>query len=114
MLWVKRWNSYDPAEDIGNFPGPYMALLGEQDDVVPLENQILAYRAIAAKNGKTNLSILVIPSVRHSMEHGSQWRELPYNSDVGGRPHYYKFDRVAYGAMDGILQFLEAYGILVP
>lgn len=114
QLWVNRWNNYDPAEAIGTFEGPWLGILGQADPVVPWQTQLEAYRRIAAQSGKTNIDVVLIPSAGHGLEHGSQQRELPYSQARGGRPAYYKFDRVAYGAVSAIPEFMRRWGILEP
>lgn len=111
-LWVNRFRNYDPAEDLAAFEGPFLSVLGENDDVVPWQTQIPRFKKIFGDAGKTNYRIVVAKAAGHGMEHGPTVRTLGYNRELRARPYYYKFDRVAYGAIHEIVQFLKDYKII--
>ena len=109
-LWVQRF-SYDPGEDLKEFKGPYLAIFGEEDNVVPYEIQIARLKELMKEAGKTNYDAKVVWAGSHGLEHGHKLREIP--SDRSRSPQYYfKFDRVGYGAVEYIIEFLEKYDVV--
>jgi len=100
-LWVQRFR-YNPTGDIIAYPGPYLAIFGEDDFIVPYKKQIRRLDDLMSKTEKTNYKAIVIPKAGHGLEHGSLSRELIPNTT------YFKFDRVAYGALQHIIDFLKS------
>ena len=74
-MWVQRF-SYDPAEDLEAYKGPYLAIFGENDPVVPYQKQLARLEQLMTKSGKTNYVSRVIPEASHGLEHGPEVREL--------------------------------------
>jgi fermentation-respiration switch protein FrsA (DUF1100 family) len=108
-LWVQRF-SYDPSRDLAHYPGPYLAVYGESDLVVPYQKQLNHLDAIMEEAGKTNYETRLVLSADHGLEHGGQQRKL-LQAD-GGNLNYFKFDRVAFGSMHYLIDFLEKEGML--
>ena len=104
-LWVQRFR-YDPSGDLMAYPGPYLAIFGEDDYVVPYEKQISRLEELMSKAGKENYKAMVIPKAGHGLEHGSSLVQTDRNN------YYYKFDRVAYGAIQFIVDFLNDEGLI--
>ncbi|MCO6480723.1 MAG: alpha/beta hydrolase [Phaeodactylibacter sp.] len=110
-LWVRR-NRYDPAEDLQAFKGPFLSILGGDDYVVPYRENSARFQELFDAVGKTNYRISIIPGAGHGMEHGHQVRDLGYEKSIRKWPTYFKFDRVAPGAVDEIVAFLREYGFI--
>ncbi|MFZ6052592.1 alpha/beta hydrolase family protein [Halocola ammonii] len=104
-LWVQRF-AYDPAEDLKNYEGPYLAVFGENDDIVPYKKQLDRLYQIMDEADKTNYEVKVIAAAGHGMEHGSDLKI------IGSDSYYYKFDRVAFGAIQYIIDFLSENEII--
>lgn len=109
-LWVQRF-SYDPGEDLAAFEGPYLAIFGEKDRVVPYQKQLARLEEIMP-NDKANYETHVILGAYHGLEHGHLIRELPKKPNSRTPNFYYKFDRVAYGTYTYIFDFLRRYDFL--
>jgi hypothetical protein len=110
-LWVRR-NNYDPAEDLKSFKGPFLSILGGDDYVVPYRENRDKFVELFNEAGKTNYRIIIIPGAGHGMEHGHKMRDLGRQRSINKWPTYFKFDRVAPGAMDEMIAFLREYGII--
>ena len=110
-LWVRR-NQYDPAEDLMQFEGPFLSILGTNDFVVPYRENRDRFVEIFAQANKTNYTVAIIPNAHHGMEHGHQLRDLGYQKETTSWPTYWKYDRVAPGAFDEIIRFLRHYQII--
>ncbi|MEM6724523.1 MAG: alpha/beta hydrolase [Bacteroidota bacterium] len=110
-LWVRRYD-FDPAEALRDFKGPFLSLLGEKDFVVPYAEQIEALQAAFGPVGKTNYRVVILPGAGHGMEHGPTFRNWIWVRPIQARPYYFKYDRVAHGAIAEILKFLEDFEIL--
>ncbi len=105
QLWVQRF-SHDPAPDLKAYPGPFLAIFGEKDFIVPYRIQVEQLESLMQEAQKENYQVKVLSQARHDLEHGSQIREL------GGNARYFKYDRVAYGAVQYIIDFLREEGVL--
>ncbi|NND94382.1 MAG: alpha/beta fold hydrolase [Flavobacteriales bacterium] len=110
-LWVRR-NRYDPAEDLQAFEGPFLSVIGGSDFVVPYKENIARFKELFDNVSKTNYRITMIPSANHGMEHWHKSRDLGYESSIRKWHTYFKFDRVAPGAMDEFISFMREYGFI--
>lgn len=110
-LWVRR-NVYDPTADLRSYTGPLLALLGEQDNIVPWRENSQRFKTLFATNGKPQQSVVVIPGVGHSMEHGHRLRDLGYSAEMNAWNTYFKFDRVDSAVTERIIAFLRANKLL--
>jgi len=110
-LWVRR-HTYDPAEDLQAFEGPFLSVLGGDDFVVPYKENRDRFVELFEEAGKENYRVSIIPSAGHGMEHGHRVRDLGYQRELSKWPTYFKFDRVAPGAMDEVIAFLREHGII--
>ena len=111
QMWVQRF-SYDPAEAIKLFEGPYLAVFAEKDPVVPYQKQIERLKLLKTEQPALNVSTKIIPSAYHSMEHGPEVRDLGRDALYNQPSYYYKYDRVAYGAIGYTVNFLEKNNFL--
>lgn len=107
-IWVRR-NRYEPAEDLKAFKGPFLSVLGGSDFVVPWKENSQRFHQLFAEAGKTNYRVSVLPSAGHGMEHGNKVRDMGYYPELGKWYTYFKFDRVAPGAVDEFIAFLREY-----
>jgi len=105
QLWVQRFK-YDPAGDLMAYPGPYLAIFGEDDFVVPYKKQLERLDQLMTDAGKVNYKAIVLPRAGHGLEHGSSLVQTDRNN------YYFKFDRVAYGAIHHIVKFLDQKGFI--
>ena len=110
-LWVRR-NRYDPPESLKAFKGPFLSILGGSDFVVPYRENSARFQRLFNEVGKTNYRISILPSASHGMEHGHAARDLGFEENIGRWNTYFKFDRVAPGALDEIVAFLSDYGVI--
>ena len=110
-LWVQR-HAYDPREALSKFEGPFLAILGETDFIVPVQENVDRYVEIFSAANKDNYRIVTIPGAGHGMEHGYSVRRLPYVEGFQGFNYYLKADRVAAGAQQEMVDFLRKYGFL--
>lgn len=111
-MWVQRF-SYDPAEDLKAFEGPYLTIFGENDNVVPYEKQLERLALLMSSAGKSNYHGKVVIQGFHNLEHGPEVRELGSFPETRSPVYYYKYDRVGYGAFQYIVDFLADYEFLV-
>jgi len=110
-LWVQRF-SYDPAEALKSYEGPFLAIFSENDPVVPYKKQLVRLKELMDEAGKTNVTTKVMPSASHGMEHGSLVRDLGNHPEDGRPTYYFKYDRVSFGAVTYLIEFLEKYNFL--
>jgi pimeloyl-ACP methyl ester carboxylesterase len=110
-LWVRR-NKYDPAKDLQAFRGPFLSMLGGDDNIAPYRESLARFQELFDAVGKKNYRIVVMAGAGHGLEHRHLLRDLGYESELGKWYTYWKFDRVAPGAADEIIQFLRDYGII--
>jgi len=100
------------AKYLKNYEGSFLSILGEDDYVVPCQIQIERLEALFRESGKENYRIRVLPGAGHGLEHGPRVRDLGYNRTLRTRPYYFKYDRVAYGAIEEVVDFLARYSIV--
>jgi pimeloyl-ACP methyl ester carboxylesterase len=111
-MWVQRFG-YDPADDLKRFQGPYLAIFGEKDNVVPYEKQLERLVSLMSSAGKTNYHTRVVAEGFHNLEHGPKVRELGNLPETRSPVYYFKYDRVGYGAFQYIVDFLTDYEFLM-
>jgi len=109
-LWVQRF-SYDPAKDLMAYQGPYLAVFGENDPIVPYQKQISRLEELMKKTGKTNYEVKVILSGGHSLSHDHQFRTLNESQDFP--TNYFKFNRSGYGSYQYLVDFLNKHVFLM-
>ncbi|NBC19350.1 MAG: alpha/beta fold hydrolase, partial [Bacteroidetes bacterium] len=102
-LWVRR-HAYDPADALRQIDVPFLAIYGEDDYVVPPDENVPLLRQLLDEAGNTDYRILVLPEAGHGLEHGHRLRTL---DDGGMKRYYFKYDRVAPGAYQAIVDFLN-------
>lgn len=108
-LWLQR-HRFDPEPILRRLSEtPYLAVFGEQDDVVPLESNAAALRAGLGAAGNDHLEIMTIPGVGHALEHGDVVRVL--RSSLGPFS-YLSFDRVEPRFMECTIDFLREHGFV--
>lgn len=110
-LWVRR-NVYDPTADLRSYTGPFLALLGDQDNIVPWRENSERFASLFAANGTPRQSVVVLPGVGHGMEHGHRMRDLGYSTEMNAWNTYFKFDRVDPAVTERIIAFLRANKLL--
>jgi dienelactone hydrolase len=110
-MWVRR-NTYDPAEDLKAYNGPFLSLLGGNDFIVPYRENRDRFVQLFEEAGKKNYEIVIVSSAGHGMEHGHKPRDLGYQQSIKKWPTYFKFDRVAPGVIDEVISFLRQYEII--
>lgn len=67
--WMYYFLKYDPSDNIIKVNCPALLLNGSKDRQVVAEINIPAYKAIAEKYGKTNMTICEIPDLNHLFQH---------------------------------------------
>jgi len=105
-LWVQRFD-FDPGPALARFEGDFLSLLGEDDPIVPYQEQINRFSEVF-KN-KENYRIHVIKSAGHGLGHGSEVRSLGFQSNLRTTPYYYKYYRNGYGTLQYIVDFLRDF-----
>jgi pimeloyl-ACP methyl ester carboxylesterase len=105
-LWHQRFD-FDPARVLRRMGDiPYLAVLGEDDPLVPYEDNAPRMRRLLAEAGNEQARIVGVPGVGHNREVGDRFRELD------GSVMYYKFDRVAPDFFGEMIRFLEGLEII--
>ncbi|MEQ8433856.1 MAG: alpha/beta fold hydrolase [Oceanicaulis sp.] len=103
-LFLRRFQ-YDPAQAHDTLAGtPWLAIMGEDDPVVPFEVNADALREGLGDNDAETLRIVGLPGVGHAQERGDVWRTL------GDGTAYFKFDRVEAEFLDEMVVFLREEG----
>ena len=103
-LFLRRFQ-FDPSEAQAALSGtPWLAILGEEDPVVPFEANVQALREGLGPEGVDDLRIVGLPGVGHSQERGDTWRTLEDGTT------YFKFDRVEAEFLDEMAAFLREEG----
>jgi pimeloyl-ACP methyl ester carboxylesterase len=98
-LWVTL-NDYDPAPDLRRLKLPLLAFFGEQDEVVPPKENVVALRRIAAANLDLRARIIVVPDGDHGMGVAGGVSRLA----EGVQPH--RFDRLSPVYLENVVTFL--------
>ena len=111
QLWVRR-NVYDPTEDLRAFRGPFLALLGEADNIVPWRENSARFRSLFAANGSSHQEVMVFSAMGHGLEHGHRVRDLGFNPEMNAWSTYFKFDRVDPRPLEQTIAFLRKQGLL--
>jgi pimeloyl-ACP methyl ester carboxylesterase len=78
IVWV-RLNQYDPAQDLRRITVPYLALFGEEDVVVPPEENVDKLKKYLAEAGNTDVTVAVIPKAGHGLSLRGEVRSLEGN-----------------------------------
>lgn len=110
-MWVQRF-SYDPGQHLKEYDGPYLAIFGENDPVVPYQEQIDRLDELFAESDRANVHAKIIAKGSHGLEHGHRVVDMGKGQSSTLPEYYFKFDRVAYGAMQYIVDFLDEYEML--
>jgi pimeloyl-ACP methyl ester carboxylesterase len=110
-MWVQRF-SYDPAEALMSYANPFLAVFAEKDPVVPYKKQIDRLKELKAKSPSMDVTTKIIPSAYHSLEHGPEVRDLGRDPITNQPAYYFKYDRVAYGAIGYTVDFLRDHGFI--
>ena len=106
MLWHQRFD-FDPARVLRRMSNiPYLAILGEEDPLVPYEDNAPRMKRLLAEAGNTQAEIIGVPGVDHGREVGDRFRELD------GSVMYHKFDRVSPDFLGEMIRFLENIEII--
>jgi pimeloyl-ACP methyl ester carboxylesterase len=105
-LWHQRFD-FDPARVLRRMTDiPYLAVLGEDDPLVPYEDNAPRMRRLLAEAGNEQARIIGVPGVGHGREVGDRFRELE------GSVMYYKFDRVVPDFFAEMIRFLKDIEII--
>ena len=105
-LWIRRFR-YDPTELLRNLSDiPYLAVLGEDDPIVPFEINRDALLSAASISGNPNMEVVGIPAMGHGFEHGDREAALP-SGEV-----YFKMDTVEPLYFTATVEFLREMGFL--
>jgi pimeloyl-ACP methyl ester carboxylesterase len=105
-LWHQRFD-FDPARVLRRMTDiPYLAVLGEDDPLVPYEDNAPRMRRLLEEAGNEQAQIIGVPGVGHGREIGDRFRELD------GSVMYYKFDRVVPDFFGEMLRFLKDIEII--
>lgn len=110
-LWARR-NVYDPTADLRAFRGPFLALLGEADNIVPWRENGARFEELFAANGTTHQEVMVFSAMGHGKEHGHRLRDLGYSPEMNAWNTYFKFDRVDPRPLERTMDFLARHGFL--
>ncbi len=103
-LFLRRFQ-FDPAQAQAALSGtPWLAILGEDDPVVPFAANVQALRDGLGPDGVDDLKLVALPGVGHSQERGDVWRTLEDGTA------YFKFDRVEAEFLDEMVVFLREEG----
>ena len=99
-LWVTL-NNYDPAPDLRRLSIPLLALFGEQDEVVPPKENVMALRRIAAANPGLKARIVVVPDGDHGMGVAGGVSRLAEGVEL------HRFDRLSPIYLENVVDFLR-------
>ena len=105
-LWHQRFD-FDPARVLRRMDDiPYLAILGEDDPLVPYEDNAPRMRRLLAEAGNDQARIIGVPGVGHNREVSDRFRE------IDGSVMYYKFDRVVPDFFGEMIRFLEGLELI--
>lgn len=104
-LWVRRF-AYDPADDLRAWTRPLLAILGGDDQVVPALSNKRLYEQLFAAAGNAHGRVRILPHAGHGL-----WIPGGTITREDGST-YHGFERVAPGALEELLDFLEDNGLL--
>lgn len=110
-LWVRR-NGYDPTDDLRSFRGPFLSILGEQDNIVPWRENSARFNALFEANDTGHQEVIVLSAIGHGMEHGHRVRDLGFSVEMNAWSTYFKFDRVDPRPLERIFTFLKKNGFV--
>ena len=105
-LWHQRFD-FDPARVLRRMDSiPYLAVLGEEDPLVPYEDNAPRMRRLLAEAGNERARIIGVPEVGHNREIGDRFRQLE------GSVMYFKFDRVVPAFFGEMIRFLKELEVI--
>lgn len=102
ILWV-RAKQYDPAADLRRIRTPFLALYGEDDYVVPPEENVPKLERYLTEAGNKDFRIVVIPKAGHGLSLSDEFRTLP------GDVHYWLWPKYSPDALRVQLDWLLAH-----
>lgn len=102
IVWVRR-KQYDPAADLRKIRTPFLALFGEDDYVVPPQENVPKLERYLTEAGNKDFRILVVPHAGHGLSLSDEVRELP------GDVHYWVWPKVAPDAVRVQVEWLLAH-----
>jgi dipeptidyl aminopeptidase/acylaminoacyl peptidase len=102
ILWV-RAKQYDPAADLRKIRTPFLALYGEDDYVVPPQENVPKLERYLTEAGNKDFRIVVIPNAGHGLSLSDEVRELP------GGGFYWLWPKYAPEALRIQLEWLLAH-----
>lgn len=94
------------------FKGPFQALLGEADNIVPWREKSARFRSLLAAKGNSQQEVMVFSAMGHGLEHGHRLRDLGFNPEMNAWSTYFKFDRVDPRPLEQTIAFLRKQGLL--
>ena len=102
ILWV-RAKQYDPAADLRKIRTPFLALYGEDDYVVPPQENVPKLERYLKEAGNPDFRIVVVPKAGHGLSLSDEVRDLP------GDVHYWLWPKVAPEAVRVQVEWLLAH-----
>ncbi|HYC59225.1 MAG TPA: alpha/beta fold hydrolase [Thermoanaerobaculia bacterium] len=102
ILWV-RAKQYDPAADLSRIRTPFLALYGEDDYVVPPQENVPKLERYLKEAGNQDFRIVVVPKAGHGLSLSDEFRTLP------GDVHYWLWPKLAPEALRVQVEWLLAH-----
>ena len=104
-LWVQR-HAYDPAKSLSSFTGPFMAIYGDRDWIVPPEENLALLHKYFGGDRKTLLTTHVAYQSDHGLETESGLVTLPDGSS------YWHFYRISPVVRIELINFLRRHKLI--
>jgi pimeloyl-ACP methyl ester carboxylesterase len=64
---LTAWGDYDPHGDLARLTTPTLAILGENDPLVPVQASVTRYQETAARTGRSQQTF-VLPGADHRLQ----------------------------------------------
>ena len=103
-LWVRR-HDYDPKTVLSSYQGPFLAIYGERDWIVPPQENTALLKDYFS-NQSQNLQTVLAIDAEHGMETEAQW------VDLGNQQTYWHFYRISPQVRIELVKFLADYGFI--
>lgn len=101
-LWVRR-HDYDPGAELAKFNKPFLAIYGEDDWIVPYNENISRLESLFSDKRRDLLTTIVAPNAQHGTETEGTYVTLANNLS------YWRFFRISPVVQIELIKFLKTH-----